>query len=685
MTDFASTQTQLAGARTAYETAQLIALQATAQARQAQAALDAATRQISLRGDNQQSLAQLKAAADNAAANKASAQATLGKARASLNDAAAQFANFSDPRRSVSLLSDTTPFLLFPVRIETRFRTNASPAGIAATHELLVRIYPDDCSIDTFEPFPSQSELTNVKNYWMNYWRAGGIENDQRGAWANLVSAHGSGRAGWLVDNFQPTNLADAPIKAAASDEILVIPTTTPLAAADAAATSTYWQAVWLANGDAGKMNAAQAALVAAVGAARANDLVTNYVPFNLNDAPAKPLTKASVALSVAFVIFPADPTTTLQSWSQAPQVRQFPDRFVVLGFDSSMNQTVQVMGSAVTLPLFTGPDPNADPTADPTSCIHPEGTELFIPDELQWMVDFDRAVAAGMGIAVPLTPMQAATGFHRLLVIGLQLSKTGADGAAALQELLNHHQAGRSGFFIVPQGTPAHNATGSNAGSTPEDDPDASFDDRRNLPLFTPVNDPTQKRDGQWLAEFLGIDSAFVATVHASGGVDQMQARAMQTALWPATLGYWMQTLFTPTPATVSIFSDEVIEETREFFCSFVSGRGTLPAIRIGKQPYGILPTTALSRIQWYQEQQVLRLAPTLVFLNALYILLQKIGIDWQAFAQNVSWVGKSGDPHQILLDVLALHPSSVEYFSRNAESLAQLQNMMNLFALGP
>ena len=45
----------------------------------------------------------------------------------------------------------------------------------------------------------------------MNIWRAGGVENDQRGAWSSLVAAHDSGRAGWLADNFQPVNLAPSP------------------------------------------------------------------------------------------------------------------------------------------------------------------------------------------------------------------------------------------------------------------------------------------------------------------------------------------------------------------------------------------------------------------------------------------------------------------------------------------
>lgn len=687
MADFSTTQSQLASARAAQDAAQLAATQAAARTRQAQDALDLATRQTASQGDAGL-LAKLSAAVQQATADQAAAQKTLATARSDVASATSAFATFSNPQQNVSPLPDSSPFLLFPVRIETRFRTvspTTPPANIVVTapaHQLLVRIYPDDCSIDTFEPLLSDSELSDVKGYWMNIWRAGGVENDERAAWSSLVAAHGSGRSGWLIDTFQPQNLP-GPTKASPTDEILVIPTTTPLAAAQASAISTYWQSVWLADGDAAKINAATAALNAAVGSATATNLIADYAPFNLSDTPTAPLTKSTVALSVAFVVFPADPPTNQQTWSQAPQVRQFPDRFVVLGFNGTA-QTLEAVGSPVTLPLYTGPDPSADPTVDPTSCIHPDGADLFIPDQLQWMVDFDRAAAAGMALAIPLTPEQYAAGFTRLLVIGLQLGTTANDGAAGLQELLEHHQWSRSGFFLVPQGTPTHNSTGSSAGSTPEDDADTSFDDRKNRSLFQIVADPTQKQDGQWLAEFLGLDPAFVAGVHGCLGVDQMQARAMQTALWPATFGYWMDTLFTPNLGTASIFSDDTIAQARAFFTSFVSGRGPLPAIRIGGQPYGILPTTAFSRIQWYQGGIFLA-AVSQSFLGALYNLLRNIDADWTQLSQNVAWVGAGGDPHQSLLDILALQPSSVEYFSRNAQHLVLLFNMMNRFALGP
>ena len=54
-----------------------------------------------------------------------------------------RFAELADPRKAIAQLSDDIPILLFPVRLETRFKTRRRAA---AHDELWVRIYPDDCS-----------------------------------------------------------------------------------------------------------------------------------------------------------------------------------------------------------------------------------------------------------------------------------------------------------------------------------------------------------------------------------------------------------------------------------------------------------------------------------------------------------------------------------------------------------
>jgi hypothetical protein len=542
-----------------------------------------------------------QAAAKRAATANAPNARVLHDAAQRASDAAAaaglQFAAFTDPRENVARLSDRSPFALLPVRVETRFVT--IPHGEFPTSELWVRIYPDDCSIDTFEPDLSASELANAQRYWNAIWRAGGVEDDERAAWRGLVAAHGSGRAGYIVDTYRPVNLADKPAAP--------------------------------------------------------------------NDGTAVP------------IVFPPDPPAAKQSWSQAPRVAQLADRFVVLGYNGGV-KTMEALGGPVLLPLYVGPDPSVDPKTDPTKAIHPDGPDLFVPDELAWLVDFDRAVAAGMGLRIELSAQQASAGFDRVLVLGLQLSASDGDGKAALEALLAHHRDGRSGLALIPQGTPAHNSTGAGTGYTRLDDPDQSFEDRKRAPLFAHEPDATRRRDGEWIAQALGVDPALFARVHGADGADQMQARAMQRALWPATIGYWMDKLLAP------VFDDRTVDDTRAFFTSYVSGRGALPALRIGRQPYGVLPATAFSRIGWLTPKPgaVTFAASGDTFLARLFTLLRTVGADWAQLANGVSHVGKPGDAHQILLDVVGLHPDSVEYHARYAETLAELFNTMNLSGLG-
>ena len=126
------------------------------------------------------------------------------------------------------------------------------------------------------------------------------------------------------------------------------------------------------------------------------------------------------------------------------------------------------------------------------------------------------------------------------------------------------------------------------------------------------------------------------------------------------------MDKLMTP------VFSDEAISFTRWFVSNFVVGCGAAPAIRIGGQPYGVLPTTAFSRVVWLDQRppRIAALDPQLAYVQRLFGLLRQIDSDWAAMAAGNAHVGKSGDAHQILLDVVGLHASSVEYYARTAES---------------
>ena len=145
-----------------------------------------------------------------------------------------------------------------------------------------------------------------------------------------------------------------------------------------------------------------------------------------------------------------------------------------------------------------------------------------------------------------------------------------------------------------------------------------------------------------------------------------------MNTALWPATLGYFLESMMRP------LFDDTDIELARSYFIHHVSGRGNVPALRIGRQPYGILPTTVLAKLR-VPPRGAMPPAPDARMLNVLHEMLMRVMADWAPLAQAVPHVHAGTDAHQTLLDVVALHPASVEFHQRYAESGG---NLFNAFA---
>lgn len=598
-------------------------------------------------------------------------------------DLVRDFGLFSDPRTGIERLDDSIPILLMPVRLETRFKTGTQPQTGAQVPQLWVRIYPDDCSVDSFDETLTESELANGKSYWTSFWQAGGVEEQERAAWQVLATRHGSGRAAWIARQVEPVNFAAKLPKPRPQDVILTIPTEAALSAGESAATATFWTSLWLADGDAVKTSAAQAVFEGAVGQARAAELAAQYVPTNFESPLAPGTTKEAVNLSLAFVIFPAV-ATKQNAWSHAPKAVSLPDRFVFIGYETEDDRPpLFAIGRHVPSPLMTGPDPGA-PQAE--QIRHDAAGEVVMPEELKWISDFDRAVEVGMGLRIDLTPTQAADGFKRVLVLGLRLNADEQAATGELETLFRHHSFSRSGLALVPQGTPTNNTEAGNSGAGRLDVPDESFDDLKG-PLFTPESGWLDKKDGQWLAEYLGIDPALLSNTHHAGATDQITSRAMNIALWPATLGYWMESMMAP------VFTRDGIERTREFFNRFVVAGGACPAIRIGSQPYGILPATTFSRMAWLQEPGAgndgvfspsATFDPMRAYLSRLYPVLLAIDQDFRAMSSEIPFVGKAGDPHDMLLDIVGLHPGSVEWSQRYAESLETFFNRLNLFGFG-
>ncbi|MFA1548005.1 hypothetical protein [Actinomadura chokoriensis] len=551
----------------------------------------------------------------------------------------------------MTTLSDAFPVLLAPVRVETRFTST----------ELLVRMFPDEWAVDKFEPKPTDAEITAIDAYWTARWAAGGRAAALQAAWQELATRIPPGRAAWLLRGRTPANPSEEPAGVADGAVVLVVRTAAPPAANDRQPSVSYWTAVWRAHGDRSRLRQADAALVAAVGATQAK-AIRAHRPFGVDGA----LTTATDDVVVAFLVLPAPAagSTAADAWTQGARARLLPDRFQVLGFNGGQ-EVVSVAGEAVPATLAVSPDPAA---GDQISVNEQTGA-LHVPDDLRWLVDFDRAVAVGMGVRIPLTD-GIRGGLERLVVLGLREQAAPAQTAADLTSLINRHLRGPDGFALLPQGTPTNNTETLPAGQDAEDEAAAALRTVGGAAAATTAADWATRTDGRQFADLLGLDPGVLTGMPNADGTDQRDARAANTALWPATWGYFLQTALHP------LLGPDAIVETRDFFLRYVSGRGPLPVMRIGRQPYGILPTTAFSRLTYPDS------APHRTALNRV---LTEAGKDWAAAAAQVPHLGDgASDAHQQLLDLVALHPTSTEYHQRYAQSLEDLFNRENLAGLG-
>jgi hypothetical protein len=643
---------------------------------------------------NSEQLANLRKQIDTLEGQAKEAGAALGRLSDQLDQLTTgwiEVESLTDPRVQLNAhFTNRTPFLLFPVRMETRFKSVVHRETGQETPQLWVRIYPDTCMVDSFDPQLSAQEVRNAARFWAEYYAAGQLVDEtnpdpktlelQKAAWAFLVKIEGAGRAAWLAQAEEAKPLAGSIFPLRDSDKTLILTIATDDASilGDQTAIFNFFSQLWKAGADEEKK-----ALIKS-GFPNAVDVLKKFLPINFDDPPPAGLTRDQVDLKIALVLLPEPLQSTgkASSWSQAARVTIAPERFVLLGYQGT-TLVINELGRLIPSPLQVGFDPSADAAHNfsPT-----DSGDLNIPDELKWIVDFDQAVKKGMGFRVNLTEA-TKNGVDRLLCLGVRLGadETEKGGQQLVSELFEHHFYSDKGFSLVPQGTPTNNTEEKRSGFTDVDNPGETFDLYfKHKSAFGPQSDWQDKPDGQWLSEWLGLEGSLFQKMLHAGRLDQADAINMNMALWPGTFGYAMQAMMSP------VFPENVIEATRQFFCMFVSGRGSIPAVRIANQPYGILPAAAFGRLEWMN----LRRRPTsdwmavgdqieANFLNDLYQLLLKIEADWQKLlVPKVPHAGADNpqDTHQHLLDIVGLHPNSVEFYFRYMQSLQALYSYATL-----
>ncbi|MDX6280632.1 MAG: hypothetical protein QOH03_1703, partial [Kribbellaceae bacterium] len=340
---------------------------------------------------------------------------------------------------------------------------------------------------------------------------------------------------------------------------------------------TTYWREVFAAGNDTARLTAAWVNLTGATSGERAAWVRQALTP--TNQPPSEP-------------VFPAVEQRP-EAWTRAAHTLLLPDHFE---FSAYREGTLvwRLPGGQIpdTLPLGIAPQ----------SAEAAEADALPFDPASRWLVDFEKAVAVGMGLVAPLA--DATERFDLLTVVGVG-PQDAATGGQRVETALTAH-AFSSGLSILPTRTPTNNTPGSRSGWRSRSTPTAPEVAASRQASY----DPASPQDAARLARALGVDGRPVLAAR-SDPADQDEALLEKFhRLQADVLGFsqvWRPAKDVSKPGWLATTEPWYAEAT-EHFSTYVRARGPLPPLRIGRQPYGVLPVSSMDlwnpgddKLAWY------------------------------------------------------------------------------------
>lgn len=279
---------------------------------------------------------------------------------------------------------------------------------------------------------------------------------------------------------------------------------------------------------------------------------------------------------------------------------RALPTRFVAIGMRGE-TEIFRKWGTVVSDQLALSP------LFDPLLMEDPNNTDPFAGDRA-WMINYEAAVSAGMGITVTQSDLKAGAqmnqGVQRLIVLGVDWTQTPQTGSELMATLLDNHLHS-AGLKFVAQGTPTNNTSSARAGfaangadvvaaleptqaaATAAAVPDELESAGARAQLLLGLPKPGVDANGNPLP---GFDAGLVPGADLHEGAS---AGHMLNALWNATLGYTLRFFWNPLDTSQTLLEDSDIEQLRAHGVRYLRASGPLSALRVGKAPFGILPIT--------------------------------------------------------------------------------------------
>lgn len=349
------------------------------------------------------------------------------------------------------------------------------------------------------------------------------------------------------------------------------------------------------------------------------------------------------------------------------------PERWFAVGYVDG-ERVFEAYSRTVPDGLAFSPDLNA---------VEEINDDISVDEHIRWMFDFDLAEQNGMAIRVTL-PEEAKNGLDELYVLGIRTTDPDSPGesiapqtAANRFERLLKHQLYTHGAGFVPQGMATNNTEEVSSGWSAFDaDAEAiwqrEFGEEKADPAGVTASElpcggalapygvlpeelEEDKKNYRVLETALGLgQNSILKRYEYREGYEKPLMEAMNTALWPVSVGEYLGMLLTK--GGDPYFSQDKRDWAQDWFRQQVKGGASLPALRIGASPYGILPAMAWSELSLKDADE-----------KDLYALLEKFMTFWQAAKGEAVQIMQDAEdgatPGERLLELLCLQPHPSEF----------------------
>jgi hypothetical protein len=271
------------------------------------------------------------------------------------------------------------------------------------------------------------------------------------------------------------------------------------------------------------------------------------------------------------------------------------------------------------------------------------------------WVQDFSKAVEAGMAARIKIDAQDTA--FERVIVSGIRYAEDPMVPARGLAQLFHNHQY-TEGFSFLTFGVPTNNTETAKSGFSARDEFDApgSYEFAvEGLELETADSDGGATA-GKGLSASLGMEAAAVRHARQADLREPPLNALFQKATWFA-LG---------AEALFLLFGNAIDNETHldlwHHYARYVRSRGPYAPLKIGNQPYGVLPVTEMHEALTETESDAPFHGGAL--LDRLWKLSAALMEQWLRMLkenpQSIPRVADGGDAYTEMLKILSMREGS-------------------------